>query len=88
MKPTNRAWTTLAVGFMLLDAVLLILIGVWLDVPLAIALGGVFALLAGALRWWYRRYRRLLAELNAARMDMKREAESIRDLLKRANFNN
>jgi hypothetical protein len=85
---TNRAWTTLAVGFMLLDAVLLILIGVWLDVPIAIALGGVFALIAAGLVWWYRRYQRLLAELNAARMDMKREAEGIRDLLKKTNLTN
>ena len=46
---------------------------------------GVLALLV-ALGW--RRYRRMLAEIESARREMRRDVESIRDLLHRHHLNN
>ena len=70
----TRAVTIFAVGFLLLNAVLLALVGhfVWA------AVCGIGAALT-VIGWF--RYRRAMAELAAARKEMKREVESIRDLL-------
>ncbi|HWC73232.1 MAG TPA: hypothetical protein VG454_04775 [Gemmatimonadales bacterium] len=70
----TRAVTIFAVGFLLLNAVLLAMI----DHFFWAALCGIAAVLA-VVGWF--RYRRVLAELAAARKEMKREVESIRDLL-------
>jgi len=70
----TRAVTIFAVGFLLLNAVLLVMIDqiVW-----AVVFGGV-ALLA-VIGWFW--FRRAMAELVDARKEMKREIESLRDLL-------
>ncbi len=70
----TRAVTIFAVGFLLLNAVLLVIIDqiVW---PVVFA--GV-ALLAVVGWFWFRR---AMAELVDARKEMKREIESLRDLL-------
>jgi len=70
----TRAVTIFAVGFLLLNAVLLVMIDqiVW-----AVVFGGV-ALLAVVGWFWFRR---AMAELVDARKEMKREIESLRDLL-------
>jgi len=70
----TRAVTIFAVGFLLLNAVLLVMIDqiVW-----AVVFAGI-ALLAVAGWFWFRR---AMAELVDARKEMKREIESLRDLL-------
>ena len=70
----SRAVTILAVGFLLLDAVLFALVAryVW---AAGCAVAAVIVLYA------WRRYRHAMDDLAEARRDMKREAESIRELL-------
>ncbi len=70
----TRAVTIFAVGFLLLNAVLLVMIDqiVW-----AVVFAGI-ALLAVVGWFWFRR---AMAELVDARKEMKREIESLRDLL-------
>jgi hypothetical protein len=70
----SRAVTTVAVGFLLLDAVLFVLVAhyVW---------AAACAVAAAIVVYAWRRYRRTMDELAEARREMKREAESIRDLL-------
>ena len=70
----TRGVTIFAVGFLLLNAVLLAMIDhfFW---------AGVCAVGAGlAVAGWFR-YRRAMAELAAARKEMKREVQELRDLL-------
>ena len=70
----TRAVTIVAVGFLLLNAVLLVMINhfLWAGVCVAAA---VFVVVG-----WFR-YRRAMRELADARKEMKREVESLRQLL-------
>lgn len=70
----TRGVTIFAVGFLLLDAALFAVAGryVWAGVCGSAALLVIFG---------WRRYRRAMAELADARREMKREVESLRDLL-------
>ena len=70
----TRAVTVFAVGFLALDALLFALVNrfLWAAVCAAAAILVVVG---------WRRYRRAMAELADARKEMKREVESIRDLL-------
>ncbi len=70
----TRAVTVFAVGFLLLNTVLLVMIDqiVW-----AAVFAGVALLAVGGWFW----FRRAMAELVDARKEMKREIESLRDLL-------
>ncbi len=82
MSAPGRPLATFAVGFLLLDAVLLVWLGLELERRGLVA-GGVGCALAAALvvvLW--RRYRRTLADLDAGRREMKAEAEAIRALLR------
>lgn len=87
IKP-RRALTTVAVGFLTLDAVLFLY--AWFDTGrtrfgiagLLCALGAVLVVLA------WRRHRRTLAELEQARREMRAEIESIRELLQTHHLNN
>lgn len=76
MKPAtvSRVVTTSAIGFLALDAALFALAEryIWAS---GCGLAAVLVIIA------WRRYRRAMAELAEARRDMKREAESLRDLL-------
>ncbi|HEX9705074.1 MAG TPA: hypothetical protein VGA20_07495 [Gemmatimonadales bacterium] len=87
IKP-RRTVTTLAVGFLALDAVLFLvaaaLTGRW---PYAVG-AGLCALGAVLVVRAWRRYRRTLAELERARQEMRAEIESIRDLLHTNHLNN
>lgn len=70
----------IAVGFLVLDGLLLGLSGLWTRRPGRIAAGGL--LLAGAalvLRFW-RRHRRRLAEIAGERQALRDAARSLRDL--------
>ena len=70
----TRAVTIFAVGFLLLNAVLLAMVG-------HVSWAGVCAVAAAlAVIGWFR-YRRAMAELADARKEMKREVESLRALL-------
>lgn len=90
MKPArpSRTLTTLAVGFLVLDAVLFALAAMafnrpLLSIPAAICAGaGLLVVLA------WRRYRRTLLELEDARREMKREVEALRELLQSKHFSN
>jgi len=70
----TRGVTIFAVGFLLLNAVLLALIDhfFWAGVCVVVA--------ALAVAGWFR-YRRAMAELAEARKEMKREVQELRDLL-------
>lgn len=76
MRPfrPRRTLTTLAVGFLLLDAVLFAIAGLF--TPAAVCV-----LAAALVVGLWRRYCRTVAELADASREMKREAESIRELL-------
>ena len=88
----SRRWgdvaTVAAVGFLLLDAYLLLYGAitfhrVWLGVG-----GALCFLLAVLVFVAWRRYRRTLADLDAGRAEMKAEAEEIRRLLREKNLHN
>lgn len=70
----TRAVTIFAVGFLLLNAVLLVMIDriVWAAVCAGVALLAVIG-------WFW--FRRAMAQLADARKEMKREVESLRHLL-------
>lgn len=70
----TRGVTIVAVGFLLLNAVLLALIAHWVWAGICVGVAGL------VLLGWFR-YRRAIAELREARKDMQREVESLRDLL-------
>lgn len=70
----TRAVTVFAVGFLTLDAALFALVNRFLW-------AAVCAVAAVLVVVGWRRYRRAMAELADARKEMKREVESIRDLL-------
>lgn len=77
----SRTLTTLAVGFLLLDAVLFGLAAMAAARPLLFIPAAICAAAAAVVVIAWRRYRRTLAELVDARREMKEEAESIRELL-------
>jgi hypothetical protein len=88
MRSPSRTPTTLAVGFLSLDALLLGYAGATWSRPLLVAAGAVCALGVVLVVAGWRRYRRTLAELDAARRDIKEEVASIRDLLHGHHLNN
>ena len=74
--------TVAAVGFLLLDAALLlygafVFHRIWLGIG-----GGLCALLAGVVVLAWRRYRRTLEELTVARREMRAEVEELRELIR------
>lgn len=86
--PPGRFLTIFAVGFLLLDALLLIWLGVELSRGRFVA-GGIACLVAAvAVVLVWRRYARTLADLRAQRREMKAEVEAIRDLLRDKHLQN
>lgn len=83
MNPPGRAVTIAAAGFLLLDAALLAWAGLDLHRPTLVVVAVVFAAGAVAVAAGWRRYRRILTELDAARREMRRETEELRALLAR-----
>ena len=80
-RTPSRALTTFAVGFLLLDGVLLVYSGLALHRTMLVVWGAVCGVAAGLVVLAWRRYRRVMADLERARRDLRAEAESIRDLL-------
>jgi len=79
----GRAMTLLAVGVLFLDGVLLCLVGLW-EPSAGALLAGIACLLAAvAVLAYWRRHRRNLAELAAARREVQSEARALRALLRR-----
>jgi len=88
VKQAPRALTTAAVGFLALDALLLGYAGIAWHRPALVAGGAVCAIGVALVLVAWRRYRRTLAELDAAQREMHQEIESIRELLQRRHLNN
>ncbi len=84
----SRALTTFAVGFLALDGLLLAYGGFALGRPVLIVWGGVCLVAAVLVVLGWRRYRRILSDLERARREMRAEVESIRELLHGRNLNN
>lgn len=86
MRHPSRTPATFAVGFLILDAILLAFGGLALGRPWLIVAGAGFALGAGAVIVVWRRYRRALAEVETARAEMRRDVAAIRELLQSRNL--
>ena len=84
----SRTLTTFTVGFLLLDALLLGYSGVALGRPVLVLWGGGCLVAAGLVVLGWRRYRRLMSDLERARREMRAEVESIRALLHGKNLHN
>jgi len=84
----GRPLATFAVGFLLLDAVLLAWAGLELRRAGLVAGGIACAVAAVVVVVLWRRYRRTLADLDAGRREMKAEAEEIRRLLREKHLHN
>ncbi len=82
MSSSGRPLATFAVGFLLLDALLLVWLGLELKRQGLVVGGFVCALGAAAVVGIWRRFRRTLADLDAGRREMKAEADEIRRLLR------
>lgn len=88
MTTPGRPLATFAVGFLLLDAVLLAWAGLELRRSGLVAGAIACSLAAAAVVVLWRRYRRTLADLDAGRAEMKSEAEEIRRLLREKHLQN
>jgi uncharacterized membrane protein YccC len=88
MTAPSRTLTTIAVGFLALDAVLLGYLGFALKRLVLVGAAAACAAGAAAVVLAWRRYRRILAELARARRAMKDEADALRILLHGHHFHN
>lgn len=88
MSTPGRPMATFAVGFLLLDAMLLVWFGMELKRAVLLWGGIVCAVAAVAVVLIWRRYRSTLEDLDARRLEMKAEVESIRQLLRERNLHN
>lgn len=88
MKTPGRPLATFAVGFLLLDAVLLVWGGLELKRPGLLWGGIVCAGAAAAVVVVWRRYRQTLQDVDQGRREMKAEAEALRQLLKERHLSN
>ena len=78
----QRLVTTVAVGFLALDAALFFIAAAFTGRPGLLIAGGACAVVAVLVVLLWRRYRRTLAELAQARREMREEIQAIRELLK------
>ncbi|HET9709411.1 MAG TPA: hypothetical protein VFP39_14030 [Gemmatimonadales bacterium] len=87
-SPPGRVLAIFTVGFLLLDALLLIWLGVELSRGRLVAGGIVCAVAAGVVILVWRRYRHVLDDISVQRREMKADVESIRSLLREKNHQN
>jgi hypothetical protein len=88
MNTPGRPLATFAVGFLLLDAMLLVWVGLELNRPGLMGGGIVCAGAAVAVVFLWRRYRQTLEDLDVRRREMRADAESLRQLLKERHYHN
>jgi len=88
VKGPSRALTTAAVAVLLLDAILLTYAGIALRRPWLLFWAAVCVALAGVALLAWRRYRRAMDEIAAARREMRHDIEAIRELLHRHHLHN
>lgn len=86
--PHGRFLAIFTVGFLLLDALLLIWLGVELSRGPLVAGGIACAVAAGVVILVWRRYRHVLDDISMQRREMKAEVEAIRHLLREKNHQN
>jgi hypothetical protein len=79
--PASRPLTLLAFGFLLIDAVLLTLAGLWSQRGALLVLGAVFALAAAGVLVYWRAHQKRLAEIAEAQRELKAEMEALRNLV-------
>ncbi len=80
---TSGPLTLLAFGFLAIDAILLMLAGLWSDRVVLVILGVVFAVAAVGVLLYWRAHQRQLEEIAKARDDLRAEAEALRELIKK-----
>jgi hypothetical protein len=73
----------MAFGFLAIDAILLMLAGLWSDRVVLVILGVVFAVAAVGVLLYWRAHKRQLDEIAKARADLRAEAEAMRELIKK-----
>ena len=86
--PPGRSLAIFTVGFLLLDALLLIWLGVDLSRGRLVAGGVACVVAAGVVILVWRRYRHVLDDISVQRREMKAEVEAIRHLLREKNHQN
>lgn len=86
--PPGRFLAIFTVGFLLLDALLLIWLGVELSRGPLVAGGIACAVAAGVVILVWRRYHHVLDDISVQRREMKAEVEAIRHLLREKNHQN
>ncbi len=84
----SRTLTTFTVGFLLLDALLLGYSGFALGRRWLVFWGAVCLVAAVLVVLGWRRYRRVMSDLEHARREMRAEVESIRQLLQGKHLDN
>ena len=87
-RSPSRVPTTFAVGFLSLDALLLVYAGIAAQRPVLTTGGVVCALLIPAVVLLWRRHRRDIFEIETSRRSMRDEALAIRQLLKQQHVDN
>ena len=80
---SGRALTVFAIGFLLLDGVLLGLAGLWARKPGPVIVGVLLVAMAGLVARLWRRHLRQLQQIEVARQEIKGEARALRDLVQR-----
>jgi uncharacterized membrane protein YccC len=86
--PPGRSLAIFTVGFLLLDALLLIWLGVDLSRGRLVAGGVACVVAAGVVILVWRRYRHVLDDISVQRREMKAEVEAIRNLLREKHHQN
>ena len=75
--------TLLAAGFLAFDGAVLAGLGWWAGRWVLVAAGAALVLAAGMVLWYGRHHRRRMAEIAAARRELREETEALRRLLER-----
>jgi uncharacterized membrane protein YccC len=86
--PPGRSLAIFTVGFLVLDALLLIWLGVELSRGPLVAGGIACAVAAAVVILVWRRYRHVLDDISVQRREMKAEVEEIRNMLREKHHQN
>lgn len=75
--PRTRVLLVVAVGVLLLDAILLISAGLWTERMVLVGGGAGSAIIAAVLLLSWRRHLKRLADIDTARRDLRNEVEEL-----------